>query len=170
MKIYFLDSDPYQCAQYHCDKHISIRILETSNILCSAHVHISNNQINYESEAFQHLPWAITFKIPLAQDNPHCNWIRESIQNYRWLSELGCALCQEYTFRWGRKHKYEICLQWLRLNEPNLPDIELTRFQLLMPSEYKSDDPIESYRKYYIADKTRIAKWTRREKPYWFIV
>ncbi len=172
MKIYFLDSDPYQCAKYHCDKHISIRILETSNILCSAHVfsdgHISNNQINYESEAFQHLPWAMTFKIPLDQDNPHRNWVRESIQNYRWLSDFGCALCQEYTFRWDKKHKYEIYLQWLRVNEPKLPDIGLTKFRLLMPSQYEGDDPIESYRKYYIGVKARIAKWTKREKPRWF--
>lgn len=174
MKIYFLDSDPYQCAKYHCDKHISIRILETSNILCSAHIFsddpVSNGQIDYRTEALENLPMTITSRIALIQDNQHCVWVRESIQNYRWLSELGWALCQEYTIRWDKKHKYEIYIQWLRVNEPKLPDIGLTKFRLLIPSQYEGDDPIESYRKYYIGDKARIAKWTKREKPHWFIV
>tara|TARA_R100000081_G_C4810421_1_gene170718 strand:- start:1784 stop:1945 length:162 start_codon:yes stop_codon:yes gene_type:complete len=40
-----------------------------------------------------------------------------------------------------------------------------------MKEEYKvGDDPIQSYRKYYIKDKVRFAKWEPRAKtPDWFL-
>jgi hypothetical protein len=48
----------------------------------------------------------------------------------------------------------------------------LTPFALAMPEEYKSENPVESYRNYYMsADKQRIATWKKgREKPDWYII
>ena len=46
----------------------------------------------------------------------------------------------------------------------------LTPFALAMPIEYKTDDAVESYRKYYMsADKQKIATWKKgRTKPEWY--
>lgn len=36
-----------------------------------------------------------------------------------------------------------------------------------MPDEYKTNDPVESYRNYYRGSKAEIAKWKTRNKPDW---
>jgi hypothetical protein len=38
-----------------------------------------------------------------------------------------------------------------------------------MPEEYKVDDVVESYRKYYCGEKRYFAKWKNREIPEWFM-
>jgi len=37
-----------------------------------------------------------------------------------------------------------------------------------MPDHCKKPDSIDAYRTYYIIEKKRFAKWTRRQIPYWF--
>jgi hypothetical protein len=34
-----------------------------------------------------------------------------------------------------------------------------------MPEEYKDENPILAYRKYYINDKARFCKWKKRSIP-----
>ena len=57
-----------------------------------------------------------------------------------------------------------------RLPEPkNMPRKGFTTFGLAMPDELKNyDNPIESYRRYYMLDKATFAKWSHREKPFWW--
>jgi hypothetical protein len=50
----------------------------------------------------------------------------------------------------------------------NFPKQGLTTFALAMPDEYKTDDPVESYRAYYLS-KRPIASWKNRKPPEWFI-
>ena len=39
-----------------------------------------------------------------------------------------------------------------------------------MPDKYKVfADSITSYRNYYIGDKVRMAKWSKRDKPKWWV-
>ena len=38
-----------------------------------------------------------------------------------------------------------------------------------MPEECKQDDTVFAYQTYYIVEKSRFAKWTKREIPTWFI-
>jgi hypothetical protein len=37
-----------------------------------------------------------------------------------------------------------------------------------MPDEYKVPSVVESYRNYYIGEKSKIAVWKNREIPEWF--
>ena len=37
MNIFILDKDPKTAAEYHCDKHVLKMILETAQMLCTAH-------------------------------------------------------------------------------------------------------------------------------------
>jgi predicted glycosyl hydrolase (DUF1957 family) len=46
----------------------------------------------------------------------------------------------------------------------------LTPFAQAMPDKYKiPGDAVSAYRRFYIAEKQRFARWTRREKPEWFV-
>jgi len=87
-------------------------------------------------------------------------------------------LHNEWRFRYGhpetKYHKSYLVAQILRENIPSDDSFEekgLTRFALAMPEQYKTDDPVESYRNYYMSEeKQRIATWKkRREKPEWYV-
>jgi hypothetical protein len=47
----------------------------------------------------------------------------------------------------------------------------MTPFALAMPVQYKTEDPVESYRNYYMSEeKQKIATWKKkRPKPDWYI-
>lgn len=152
MNIFILDNDITKCAQYHNDKHVIKMILETSQLLCTAHW-------ENDSEA----PYKSTHK-----NHPCAIWARHSKQNYMWLTKLGLALCSEFEFRRGKVHKSKEVLRWCLSNVPKLDSIGLTDFALAMPDEYKTDCAVESYRNYYLNDKRHLASWELRGKPDWY--
>jgi hypothetical protein len=158
MNIFLLSFNPKEAAEYHCDKHVVKMILETAQLLYSAHWNEERlilPQNAYKRAHFNH-PCAI--------------WTRESLSNYTWLAELGYWLCQEYRFRYGDKeHKTERHLQWLRANPPpGLRDIGVTEIRLAMPPEYKRPNPVEAYRTYYRENKLKlrgIVHYSKRSPP-----
>lgn len=164
MNIFVLDTDPKKCAEYHLDKHAVKMILETAQLLCGVH-HMTDSQ------------YLIPYK--LSHKNHPCSiWARECVENYVWLCDLGLELCIEYTHRYGRRHKTQDVLEWCLTHIPkNLTEKgDITPFALAMPDEFKVVDkvnPIEaavlSYRNYYMGDKRRMAKWSKREVPAWYI-
>lgn len=153
MNIFVLDWDAEICASYHCDKHICKMIIETAQILSS--VHWMNNQ-----EA----PYKLTHK-----NHPCCVWARDSLSNYRWLTQLGIELCKEYTNRYKRIHQVQSAIEWLMGNEPQIIDIGFTSPPQAMPEQYKGDDAVEAYRRYYLGEKIRFARWKHSEIPLWFM-
>jgi hypothetical protein len=56
-------------------------------------------------------------------------------------------------------------------SDDKFEEVGLTKFALAMPVEYKTEDPVESYRNYYMSEeKQKIATWKKlREKPDWYI-
>ena len=48
-----------------------------------------------------------------------------------------------------------------------MQDKGLTPFALAMPDEYKTDDPVESYRAYYVGEKTGMLHYRNRQAPSW---
>lgn len=154
MNIFVLDWDVKKCAQYHNDKHVVKMILETAQLLCGAH-HMTNS------------PYEIPYK--LSHKNHPCSiWVRESIDNYLWLCELGLELCDEYRYRYGKRHKSLDIIEWCVVHKPKLSNKGFTLPALAMPDQYKTKDIVESYRNYYIGDKKVFSKWKNREEPYWF--
>jgi len=156
MNIFFLDFDVEKCAKYHCDKHVVKMILETAQLLCSAHHVTIHDTI--------HVPYKLSHK-----NHPCSIWVRESLSNYLYLCELGLALGEEYTYRYGKTHKSIEVIQWCLTNRPNIKDIGFTTPPLAMPDEYKVDSVVESYRNYYKGAKSTIVSWKNREKPDWFL-
>ena len=153
MNIFALDRNPEMAANYHCDKHVLKMIIETAQLLSNSH-HLTGKAG----------PYKLTHK-----NHPCSIWVLESLSNYRWLVKMGKALASEYTKRYGKIHKVQAVIELLEANEPQIKDIGLTDFKQAMPDEYKDKDSIIAYRKYYIGDKSRFAKWKNNKIPDWFI-
>jgi hypothetical protein len=156
MNIFLLDTDTRKCAQYHCDKHVVKMILETAQLLCGVH-HMTD-------QVTDQVPYKLSHK-----NHPCAIWARKSLTNYLYLCELGLALCDEYTHRYGKRHKSLSVIMWCILNRPNIPDIGFTEPAKAMPDEYKVDDVVKSYQNYYRGGKSGFATWKNREVPKWFL-
>jgi hypothetical protein len=155
MNIFLLDTDTRKCAQYHCDKHVVKMILETAQLLCGVH-HMTD-------QVTDQVPYKLSHK-----NHPCAIWSRESLSNYLYLCDLGLELCKEYTYRYGKRHKSQDVIEWCVTNKPNICDKEFTEPARAMPNEYKVDSVVESYRNYYMGEKSKIAVWKNREIPEWF--
>jgi hypothetical protein len=104
-------------------------------------------------------------------NHPSAIWVRQSVPNYMWLAEMLEELCKEYSYRYGKIHKVESIglMQMLKNNFPkNLPEGHWTEPTPAMPDHYKvPGDSIQSYKNYYLGDKTRMFSWKNRETPSW---
>jgi hypothetical protein len=153
MNIFVLDYDIEKCAQYHVDKHVVKMILESAQMLSTA-VRSTGLDEGYKATHVNH----------------PCNvWLRESIMNWYWLRDLTAELHKEWRFRYNhpetKMHKsFEVVEN---LTVPKLPVIDMTPFKLCMPDEFKTDDTVESYRKYYLKDKAHLLSWKKRGQPEW---
>lgn len=82
------------------------------------------------------------------------------------------ALCEEYTYRYGKIHKVErdgLCYVLLKNIPSNIGNSVFTQPTPAMPDAYKvPGDVISSYQMYYIQDKARMANWKKRSVPQWF--
>ena len=159
MNIFILDLDVKKSAQYHVDKHVVKMILETAQLLCG--VHHMTEQVTDQATA--QVPYKLSHK-----NHPCSIWARESMSNYLYLCEIGLALCDEYTYSYGKRHKSQDVIEWCIINKPNLSDKGFTEPAKAMPEEYKVDDVVESYRNYYRGAKKDFATWKMRNVPEWF--
>ena len=152
MNIFILDTDPKNAAMMLCDKHVVKMIVETAQMLCTV--------------AYQ-LKHDVPYK-PTHVKHPCTLWAGESLSNWNWLIDHGLAMCKEYTRRYNRVHKSQAVIEYCR--DSNIGPVVnkgLTPFRLAMPEQYKCDDPVKSYRDYYIGEKSRFAKW-KTSQPHWW--
>jgi hypothetical protein len=159
MNIFFLSRNPRIAAQLHCDKHVIKMIIESAQMLYSAHWML--NPENLPPNAYK-----------LAHKNHPCSiWVRQTLSNYYWLCSLGHWLCKEYQYRYGenKQHKTQAHIEWLIENPPkSILFGDLTYPAQAMPDEYKQEDPILAYQIFYIESKMKkrcIVQYTRREWP-----
>ena len=72
-------------------------------------------------------------------NHPCTIWARESVQNYNWLYRHFIALCEEYTYRYGKVHASDIKLRRpLSIIPGNMPDVGFTPVAQAMPDQYKT--------------------------------
>lgn len=152
MNIFYLHKNPKICAQYHCDKHVVKMIVETAQILSTVHW-VCGDQGPYKATHQKH---------------PCVIWAGESKNNYKWLHSLGIELCKEYTYRYQKTHGSEKILRQLS-KPPRIKSLKLTKRPQTMPEQYRGLNTITAYRKFYIGEKTRFAKWKNRKIPSWFL-
>ena len=153
MNIFYLDKNPKLCAQYHVDRHVVKMILETAQLLSTAHWLTGSEG-----------PYRATHK-----NHPSSVWVRESHMHYRFLYDLFIALCDEYTYRYGKQHASDRQLRVPLAKTPdNIPQVTWNPPPQCMPEEYKMTSSVLAYRKYYIQDKGSFSTWKNRPQPYWF--
>lgn len=169
MNLFILSLCFTECATYMFDKHISKMILEAVQMLCTT-IQIVDplNNISNIIKLYK-----ITHK-----NHPVSIWMRTSLENYLWTLNMVDAMHTEWQFRYKhpttKLHKSYIVATYLKQHIPSadkFAQIGLSPFALAMPEEFKSDDAVESYRKYYQSnDKQKIATWKNRDKPDWYVI
>ena len=165
MNLFILSLLQWEIAQSMMDKHVSKILLEAVQMLCTA-----KRVLDPDDD--------VSGLYKMAHKNhPVTVWCRKSRENFIWTLDLIDELHKEWRFRYGhpetKVHKSYMVAMILRENMPDKFEQEgLTPFALAMPEEYKTDDPVESYRNYYMSEeKRKIASWNkRREKPTWYCV
>ena len=152
MNIFVLDSNHFRNASFHVDKHIVKMPLESAQLACTA-LHEYGVETPYK---------------PTHRNHPCAIWSRQTQANFVWLCHYGLALCDEYTFRYGKRHKSADVLAWCLDRQEKLPIGELTPFAQAMPEQYRQPDALLAYRAYYITAKAHLAVWSRRDTPAWY--
>ncbi len=106
---------------------------------------------------------------PVRMNRAPVAWAQASKANYEWLCKLGRSLAKEFKCRYGRTHAVAAKIQWFVNYAPNLPNLSFSDPPQSMPDIYKGENTIEAYRKLYIYDKCRFAKWAHSETPDWYL-
>ena len=174
MNIFYLDHSPKVAAQYHVDSHVVKMILETAQLLSTAHRIIDGKKnvttINRKKTVWTHpdpLMDATLYKATHV-NHPSAVWVRESKDNYEWTYSLFCELCDEYSFRYGKVHMTDQKLRHaLKAAPSGIPNIGKTPVAQAMPDYCKDRDPIQAYRHYYAIAKRDIHRYTKRKMPVW---
>ena len=176
MNIFFLDVDPRLAAQAHVDKHVNKMIIETAQLLCTAH------HLCLDTE-----PHPDLYKVT-HQNHPSTRWVRECGANYWWTYLLLLELGQEYQHRYRRTHATTQKLAPLLCNipvslcdeffaqrlankgrpvDPSPPPPAMPDDLKLYPNPATLDEAVQNYRNYYKHGKVDLHRWTRRNPPEW---
>jgi len=169
MNLFILSLIQKEIAESMMDKHVSKILLEAVQMLCSARriLEPDDDVINERIYKLAH------------KNHPVTIWCRKSKANFVWALDLAEELHNEWRFRYGHPetkiHKSYRVAMFLRENIPSedaFEEVGLTPFALAMPDKYKSDDPVLSYRNYYMSEeKQKIASWCKkRGKPAWYVL
>ena len=187
MNIFVLDKDPVKAAQYQCDKHVVKMIVESAQMLSTAHRLLDGRMTVIErvspktGKKRKAKVWSIDgspidsvlYQVAHPR-HPSTLWTMESEENYKWHYRHFIALCDEYEHRYGRVHATRTKLQDVLSTAPRrIPKQGCTPFRLAMKSNPECmhpDDPVRSYREFYQTKQGRFKmKWSKRDVPDWFI-
>lgn len=178
MNIFYIDHDPIKAAQGMVDKHVVKMILESAQLLSTAHRLLDGTQVEGTSKTGRKAKrWILhdgrqdILYLATHIHHPSAVWCRQSVENYSWLVEHFFALMHEYTHRYAKKHACFGDLSFMLQSPPHkLKDYDWTNMPCAMADEYKiSDDPLTNYRNYYKIGKATMHKWTNRQPPEWII-
>jgi hypothetical protein len=144
MNIFYLDRDPVIAASHMYDKHKVKMILESAQMLCTAHRYYGNEDVPYKTAHLNH---------------PSSIWCRENSRQYYWLFDHMLALGKEYTNRYKRIHlSITKCFPYLQYTPVGMPlGGPFNEPPQCMPDEYKvPGDSLSAYWNYYEQDKVKI--------------
>ena len=173
MNIFYLDKDPAICAVMHVDKHCVKMILETAQLLSTAHRvldGVETIQLNKNCRKVKRwiLPddgRSILYEATHI-NHPSAIWARQSKENYKWLFSLFVELCTEYSYRYGKTHKCASMINMLMVPPNNISNGPFTEPTPAMPEQYKvPGNSIKSYHNYYNGEKQRMFSWKKRDVP-----
>ena len=179
MNIFILDESPIKAAQLQCDKHVVKMIVESAQMLSTAHrlldgvVSIGVSKSGRKAKQWFHPKHDDLLYKAVHMGHPCTVWTMESVANYIWHYDHFMSLCYEYQYRYGKVHATQTRLEEVLSIPPrNIPIDGLTPFRLAMgvsPECLDESNPVLSYRKFYQTKQARFKMtWTKREVPDWF--
>lgn len=182
MNIFYLSHDPVEAAQFQCNAHVPKMIVETAQMLSTAHRVLDGKLVIAKSKSNRNIKYwelddsrePVLYK-PTHVNHPSAVWIRETVDNYEWAYKHFMGLCNEFRHRYGKIHLSELKLASMLAVTPNkLNQKGLTNVPLAMgsnPECIDKSDPVGSYRKFYQTKQERFKMvWTKRPVPEWFEV
>ncbi len=163
MNIFVTSSCPVTCAVELDDKRVVKMILESAQLLSTA-IYLRSGTL-YED----------IYK-PTHSKHPCTIWSCQSLGNWEWLYQHMEALCEEYTFRYGKIHKSSFLMErlWRYRTIPGFdggltPFANCTRSEVLKVDFRSMIDVHDAYRLYMCAKySANPTKWTKRNPPWWF--
>lgn len=174
MNIFYLHKEPEVSAQLHCDKHVVKMIIEYAQMLSTAHRMVDGEQYYGLSKNGRRIArWRhpnsnlenVLYKASHI-NHPSAVWVRENAIQYQYMYDMFTALCDEYTYRYGKVHMTDSKLRDVLNNIPDkMPLGDWREPPQAMPDDVKSESSLDAYHKYYREYKKSFAKWTNREVP-----
>ena len=155
MNIFYLHECPDKAARLQYNKHVVKMILESAEMLCTAH-HCYGDKDQVENVPYKqaHL------------NHPSTIWTRRSKSTYMWLYNHMMALGDEYTKRYGKTHlSITKCKDFLAIPPRHIQGDDWCQPPQAMPDEYKDECSIQAYWNYYIGEKHIVVNHNK-EKAY----
>lgn len=174
MNIFVLHHKPTIAARMMCDQHVTKMIVEQAQMLCFVH-HLRNKRKKWVERN-------IPFKLNASHAKHPCTvWLMEDPRNYAWGYRLLRAMLKEYDYRYDglKDGKYANVIQMLPALR-RLPTMERVQDVEGEPEDFVlavnkvpeciTDCAVETYRRFYVADKSSFARWSRaRPAPKWYV-
>jgi hypothetical protein len=169
MNIFVLDANPITAARFHNDRHVCKMILESCQLMATAHYMFDRR-----------IPGGLALR-PSHGGHPCARWVRSGPVAYGWLHALCGALLVEYRARTGAAHSYAGQWEALYYTPRGMPwAATMPVHPICMPDACKVYvptgensylDPVESYRRFYFREKKHIASWYNGDEnkvPQWW--
>ena len=180
MNIFILDKDPQKAAMMMCDKHVPKMIIESAQMLCTAHRLLDGKPEKRRSRSGKTVQTYYSFGdmrddiyyAAVHKHHPCTVWTMESKDNYNWHYHHFVSLSKEFEFRRNKKHvTFEKLGVILAAPPINITEVGLTEFAQAMsayPDCIVEGDAVQAYRNYYHKAKS-FAKWDwGRPAPDWW--
>lgn len=180
MNIFVLHHQPGVAAMYMCDKHIPKMIVESCQMLSTAHRVLDGQEYLDKTATGRSVKrWRLQDQEMEEElhhacyvNHPCTVWCRESHANYYWLYEHLKEMFIQYGLRFGadRSHGCSKAFELLHSAPANIPpatEENSKGFAVAMPDTYKiydfqgQLDAVSSYRNFYVRSKSRFARWAR---------
>jgi hypothetical protein len=184
VNLFYLDEDLDKLAEYHVDSHIGKMQIEATQLLSTAlwidkllgfiPRALTSEELAIVKDEMRSLPSNIEDRRHMDivykachQNHPSAIWVRSSLEHFYWTINYVNALESESRYRGRNPHAS--CRECNRLPMPeHMQDTGMVPPYPAMPDELKSGNTVDDYRLFYMLDKATFAKWSHREKPYWW--
>ena len=178
VNIFYTDHDPKIAAKDSCDSYVVKIPVEVSLLLSAIHWRTgysgpvaSGYSLRFDTRGRPSQavgPYANSKVIKSTSET--YQWLVRSTGNYGYAIVYGLELIEEYKKRYGKFHRTEGVLLWLKHNVPDIPEGPVTTdVGLAMPKKYKNRaDPTGSYKAYIRAEKSAVVSWKRSKVPEWY--
>ena len=180
MNIFIIEKCPIKAAQSQCDKHVVKMCTESAQMLCTAHRMLDGIETKRRSISgkrlvryYVHPEYEDVLMKAVHFNHPCSVWTRETNNNYNWHFVHWKALCDEYTYRYGKVHKSWRDLSGILEAHPRNITIGYLKprpFAISDAVPIDHSNPVETYRRFYETKQNNFAMlWQKgRPRPEWF--